>query len=491
MRVLLELRPALDGHAGIPQETRLLFRSLASLPAVELEGLIQSGNKVLPAGASGSKQLSQDAVIDRQSRIVVALQQNDKVNRLEWLGQVARRVGAPLGMVVRSALGMRTDLSRFQPKHFEDFVWRSMFEKSLPLADRELVTSKAHRVARVPWAAMHMAGLLTLRLGHALYPRLDTRDFDVFVVETPFPGRVSRPTRMIVRYHDAIPLLMPHTIQKRGYHQASHFHALRRNVRDGAWFACVSEATRSDLVSIFPEAAERSVVIPNIVSHQYHDEPTPGSRVPEVLWARRNRRAPHGGGLTPPDRAGGLDYLLVVSTIEPRKNHQAVIDAWERLRTSDYPDLHLVFVGGLGWDHESTVARMTPWLERGGLHLLQNVPAEDLRLLYRHARATVCPSFAEGFDFAGVEAMRSGGAVAASDIPVHREVYGDAALYFSPYAPSELVDVLARLLTPSAAASKLRQDLVEFGRLVGSRYDAKVIAGEWAGFLTRVAGEAP
>jgi len=63
--------------------------------------------------------------------------------------------------------------------------------------------------------------------------------------------------------------------------------------------------------------------------------------------------------------------------------------------------------------------------------LLNNVPADDLRVLYRHAAATVCPSLAEGFDFSGVEAMRCGGVVLASDIPVHREVYQDAAHYLT------------------------------------------------------------
>ena len=78
----------------------------------------------------------------------------------------------------------------------------------------------------------------------ALYPGSIPRGFDVMLVETPFPGRVSPRTRMVVRYHDAIPLLMPHTIKDRGYHRAAHYQALLRNVRDGAWFACVSEATR-------------------------------------------------------------------------------------------------------------------------------------------------------------------------------------------------------------------------------------------------------
>jgi len=50
LRILLELRPALGGHAGIPQATRLLFRSLALLDDVRIEGLLQTQERVLSRG---------------------------------------------------------------------------------------------------------------------------------------------------------------------------------------------------------------------------------------------------------------------------------------------------------------------------------------------------------------------------------------------------------------------------------------------------------
>jgi len=489
LKILLELRPALDGHAGIPQETRLLFRTLASLPGVELQGLIQSSNKVLPAALPPEGEITADQGIDRQSRVVVALQQHDQLGRLAWVGYQLQRLLAPTAMVGATLLGLRTALSRFAPKQFEDFIWRSFFAKSLPLEDRALVTQQAYRVARVPWAAMHLGGLFTRRFGHAVYPRLDTRGVDAFIVETPYPGRVRQPTRMVVRYHDAVPLLMPHTIRDRHYHQAAHYNALRRNVADGAWFACVSEATRKDLLSVVPEVEARAVTIPNMISHHFFNEESRAERVPEIVWSRRNRAAEHGGGAAIAQhdlRDGKLDYLLVVATLEPRKNHLAMLEAWERLRTEGHPQLNLVFVGSLGWDHAAISNRMAPWLERGGLHLLEAVPADDLRLLYRHARATVCPSFFEGFDFSGVEAMCSGGVVVASDIPVHREIYADASLYFSPYASGELMTALQAVLGDADNVQATRSALTASGAIVAQRYHAECIAPLWQDFLRRV-----
>ena len=293
----------------------------------------------------------------------------------------------------------------------------------------------------------------------------------------------------MVRYHDAIPMLMPHTISDKRWHQAFHYHALRKNVANGAWFVCVSEATRKDLLSVFPQAEARSLTIHNMVSHSYFDEESTAARVPEVVSTRMNakikpppdpsfmRRLLEGGLSTEP-----LDYLLMVSTIEPRKNHLGLLAAWEKLRAENFPTLKLLVVGKLGWHHKSIVKKIRPWMERGDVFLLEDVPSADLRLLYKHARATVCPSFGEGFDFAGVEAMKSGGVVAASDIPVHREIYADAAEYFNPYSIPDLSRAIVELIDPARSARRV--ELVAKGAVIARRYAYENILPKWQAFLT-------
>lgn len=484
MKILLEMRPALDGHAGIPQEARLLFRGLRQVPGVDVAGLLQSSNRVLPGGLPPSAvRWSNDRRLDRLSRVVVALQQDADRSRLERLGDALRLAMAPARSTLRTLAGLRQPLTRFDAAPFKDFVWRGLFARTLPHDDFETVTSAEYRVARLPWTALHAGGLATRRLGHALYPRLDTRGFDVMIAETPYPGRVSAPTRMVVRYHDAIPLLMPHTISDRAYHQASHYQALRRNVLDDAWFACVSDATRRDLLSVFPQAEARAVTIPNMVSHYYHPVDEGPQRVSEIFRIRRQGKLGSGGAIpaaaviTP----GAPEYLLMVSTIEPRKNHLTLLSAWERLRAGEHPNLQLVLVGMLGWNHKPILSKIRPWLARGGLHMLEDVPATELRLLYRHARVTVCPSFGEGFDFSGVEAMRCGGVVAASELPVHRDVFGDAAEYFNPYSSEDLAGAVGRLL--DVDAEPRREALRAIGSEVSARYLPETVLPQWQRFL--------
>lgn len=481
LKVLLELRPAFDGHAGIPQEARLLFRGLRLLEGLEVEGLMQSSGHVLAKGLParpGSAPLAHDRALNRLSRVVVSSRH-----------AVGNAYLAGFAMAIRRLLGGTEELTRFDPAHFRDFVWQALFARTLHPADFDSVTTAGFRVARVPWTAMHRCALLTRRLGGPLYPRLDTTGTDVMIAETPYPARVSDGTRLVVRYHDAIPILMPHTIDDMAYHQASHYHALRLNVESGAHFACVSEATRRDLVSIFPQAAERSVVIPNMVSHHYFAEDTTPERVPEILRTRVNAQLRVEAGVDEveakrapaiPDDQGG-DYLLMVSTIEPRKNHAALLAAWEHLRAGAYPGLRLVLVGMLGWGHKAIAKKLRPWLERGALVALEDVPAAELRLLYRHARATVCPSFGEGFDFSGIEAMRCECPVVASDIAVHREVFGSAAEYFSPYSTPELVSALAATLDP--ARPERREALRREGAQLSQRYLPDKILPQWRDYL--------
>ena len=483
VNVLLEMRAALDKHAGIPQQTRLLFRGLSLADTLSVEGLIQSSTHALskglpPNGRTWLGPLPRHKQIDRMARIVIMLEQKF----------LRSHASVPL-VALRRLVGASEDLTRFESSQFRDFIWRRLFARSLPSSDFDVVTSRGFRVARSPWSAMHICALISRSLGYPLFPRLDTRDFDVMISETPYPAIVSKNTTLIVRYHDAIPLLMPHTISERRHHQSFHYRALRRNVESGAWFACVSEATRKDLLSIFPQAEARSVTIHNMVSHDYFDESSSKGRVREIVRTRLNARIAQ-MHLDPTlkarlfdDKSNSVprDYLLMVSTIEPRKNHLALLSAWERLRER-FAGLGLIVVGSLGWHHRAIVKKFVPWLERGELFMLEDVPSPELRLLYKHALATVCPSFAEGFDLTGVEAMRSGGVVVASDITVHREVYANAARYFNPYSAEELSRVIGDVIDPSGSSQ--REELVSLGARVAQRYLHEAILPKWCEFLT-------
>jgi glycosyltransferase involved in cell wall biosynthesis len=91
-------------------------------------------------------------------------------------------------------------------------------------------------------------------------------------------------------------------------------------------------------------------------------------------------------------------YFLVVSTIEPRKNHALLIEIWRRLIERGGSPPKLVLVGRRGWESEQTFRELdfAPDLQQ---HLVQVpcLPSAHLRLLIRGAVAVLMPSFAEGY----------------------------------------------------------------------------------------------
>ena len=507
IKVLLEMRPALEGFAGIPQEVRLLFRGLRMIESVDVEGMLQTSHRRLAKGTRDTgwfrKRISPARRYNRYSRLIISMAEKPYRNILDVTLDFIQKRMETLALQITMITGLgKIRLTCFESKSFEDFTWRTLFAKTLPASDFQLVAPANHRICSVPWNTLHTVGLNTLNWRTTPgYPMLDTRGFDIFIGQTPYPARINKNTAFIIRYHDAIPVFMPHTISDKSLHQATHFYAMMSNVKSGAWFACVSEATRQDLLRLFPEAVDRAVTIYNMVSHHYFKEDSPFERVPGIIRSRLYGFDPDGKdlGLIPKfltlreqetfykrhlsDKQ--FKYLLVVSTIEPRKNHARLVAAWEVIKADIDPDIKLVVVGTLGWDYKQVFKSFKTWIDRGELFMLNAVPAPDLRVLYRHAAATVCPSLAEGFNFSGIESMRSGGITIASDIPVHREVYEDAAEYFDPYATMSLVKALQKVLY-EPDAPRIQEHLRERGEKLSARYLPENILPQWERFLERV-----
>lgn len=512
--VVLELRPAFEGFAGIPQETRLLFRGLRMLKSLHTSGMLQMSLRVLSRGTPQPRrrifvkplELSEPRKINRYSRVVISASERPFGSVTSRLVAYFERRQLSTVLSLRSLIGRGSvKLTVFRTKYFEDFIWRTLFSNTLPASDFSLVTEADQLICSVPWHSMQMVGLNTnLLFGEARYARLDTKGIDIFIAQTPYPAVLHRSTALVVRYHDALPLLMPHTIPDKSVHQATHYHALSSNVKSGAYFACVSEATRRDLLKIYPGIGERAVTIHNMVSHHYFQEECAPDRVPGIIRSRLYSFDPDAKkrGLEPKFLSISeqerfykkalaktpIRYLLAVSTIEPRKNHLRLLAAWEALKTGQEPDLKLVIVGTLGWNYDDVIKGFKTWMERGELFLLNKVPAPDLRVLYRNAAATVCPSLGEGFDFSGVESMRSGGVVIASDIAVHREIYDGAADYFDPYSTKSLLAALDRTLY-AADAEDVQARLRTIGQEVAARYEPDKILPQWDRFLARVLQE--
>jgi len=136
---------------------------------------------------------------------------------------------------------------------------------------------------------------------------------------------------------------------------------------------------------------------------------------------------------------------LSVGTVEPRKNHPFLLDAFEQAWQADV-DVRLCIAGRVGWKCDETVQRIRTHSRFGrNLFWFDDLSDTELRYCYQHARALVYPSLDEGFGLPLVEALYHRRLVLASDIPIHREVCGEFAMYFDLQFPASLTDRIQRL----------------------------------------------
>lgn len=476
MKILTELRPCFDGLAGIPQEARILFSALHELPDIDVTGLLNHPAKRLARGTPRNIPFL-DTPARRYNRVARLIVSSEDTPTETWLDRAitkSERTREITSLVSSTLTGRSIRPRIIASEKFGDYLWQRLFAKGLASSEFELVRSAEYASIRPSWLGMHSMGAL-----HR-YPRMNTTGYDAFIAHTPWPSRVNRGTQLIIRYHDAIPIFYPHQIKRPTMHHGHHASALRSNTKR-ALFVCTSEATRQDLVSLYPQVEERTAVIPTCVSADLWPKPVGDETLTEIIRSRMT-----GGGRNPHREGQQFRYLLMVSTIEPRKNHLRLLDAWNRVRRESDPHLKLVIVGSLGWNHGPIVQRMRKFQQQGHLYHLSDVPIEELRSLYSNSTAVVCPSVAEGFDLSGIEAMSCGAVVLASDLNVHREVYGDAAEYFDAYSTDDLVYRINEVLYMSNIASQ-RADIIERGLERADEYDRSETSERWRVLLDEVA----
>ena len=138
-------------------------------------------------------------------------------------------------------------------------------------------------------------------------------------------------------------------------------------------------------------------------------------------------------------------FLLSLSTIEPRKNLAALINAWVSLSVDTVISDDLVLAGRKGWKTEA-ILQSIPESLHDRVHFTGFVDDDDLPALYTLADLFVFPSIYEGFGLPPIEAVSCGARVLCSDIPCHKEICGDSAFYFSLSDPNSLADSIKKLL---------------------------------------------
>jgi glycosyltransferase involved in cell wall biosynthesis len=127
-------------------------------------------------------------------------------------------------------------------------------------------------------------------------------------------------------------------------------------------------------------------------------------------------------------------YFVMLSTIEPRKNHWMILHVWRRLiERLGQSAPRLVVIGQRGWECENVVDLLERCDSLRGV-VIHKADCSDAELVtyLRHALALIFPSFVEGYGLPLTEALSLGVPAIVSDLPVFREIAGDVPEYLDP-----------------------------------------------------------
>ena len=246
--------------------------------------------------------------------------------------------------------------------------------------------------------------------------------------------------------YDIIPLLYPQ------YVVPFYVDLLKKYFGELFWTAdyafCISETTKADVARHLAEWRLPAM--------------------PLEAWPLGSDIVEAAAGTQPgfPTALADKKYLLYVSTIEPRKSHRTIVDAFEHgVRSGAIPDDAMcVFVGRVGWNTDNLVQEIrTNPLIADRVMILSGIPDEDLTELYRRARFVGFPSKYEGYGLSLVEAMALGKACLSSEAGSLREVGGTAPLYIDPIDLRKWSDALVSAFTDDTMIAELeRRSLTEY-----------------------------
>lgn len=275
------------------------------------------------------------------------------------------------------------------------------------------------------------------RLGFDLISRV--REDRPALLHVQYTAPLRCPTPIVASVHDVSYLEYPRYFTP--FRAAQLRLTVRNTVRRAARVLTPSEFSRREILNAYGLDEASVVVIPNAVSGNFRPAPQDAAR----------SRVLNKFGIPGP-------FILTVGDLQPRKNHQGLLRAYEEvIRANPQLPHHLVLVGKDTWYTPAlrSAIRRSPLANR--VHLTGFVEDDDLVDFYNASDLFVFPSFYEGFGLPILEAMACGRAVACSSTSAMPEVADAAALLFDPQSIPEMTRAMQDLLLDNPLRARMER----------------------------------
>ncbi len=293
------------------------------------------------------------------------------------------------------------------------------------------------------------------------WPAIEAWTGPVDVVHGPnFVVPPARRAARVVTVHDLTAWRFPEMVDRSS---AAYPALVQRALATGAWVHTPSRFVADEVVDRLGADPERVVAVPN--------------GAPDLGLDGPGRDAAAGRAA-----AGAERYILALGTIEPRKDHPGLLQAFGFVAADD-PDVRLVVAGQRGWGADAYDAMLAAMAHADRVVTLGYVDEATRAALLRGATVVAYPSVYEGFGLVALEAMAAGVPLVATRTGALPEVVGDAAELVEDDTDA-LVDALARLLTDEDR----RAELVAAGHRQRARFSWDATVEGVADIYRRAAG---
>jgi glycosyltransferase involved in cell wall biosynthesis len=269
---------------------------------------------------------------------------------------------------------------------------------------------------------------------------LEIAPLDLHVLHSPdFIPPFRRNCRSVITIHDLNFLLYPHFLTPES---ARYYGQIDQAVLKCDHIIAVSESTKRDIVRL-TGAPEHKITVVYEAAHPIY-RPLEDVQLCQTIK----------------DKFGLCDdFILFVSTIEPRKNVPTLLMAYKQLLDNYRAPVNLALGGDKGWLSDEVFALVDKLGLQERVRFLGHVSPEDLLGLYNAAQVLVHPAFYEGFGLTPLEAMACGTPVIVSNTSSLPEVVGDAALLVEPTDVDGLAVAIWRVLSDPG----LRKQMIQKG----------------------------
>jgi glycosyltransferase involved in cell wall biosynthesis len=205
----------------------------------------------------------------------------------------------------------------------------------------------------------------------------------------------------------------------------------------------VSEATKNDLINTYGIEARKIKRIYSGINKSHR----PILDKEELLRIREKYKLPN------------AKYIIQEGTIQPRKNYIGSLEAfqyWQSNYSTEASKYHFLIVGHKGWKSNQLINAVRKSGFSDKIHIITEVPENDLPALYSLSDISLFPSFYEGFGFPPLESMACGVPVIAGANSSLVEIVKDAGLLVDPYRVDDLVRAIRSIVNDEVLAKSLR-----------------------------------